>query len=203
MRVNSSRAARRMAHPRRLAGILMVALAPALLAQRKAAPAGPPQAAKNAPREPRAGPGSKPGRAPRMANPAGVVQQLMRMSPEERERALEKLPPQRQAQIRQRLEQFNSLPRQEQERQLQLGRTFASLPPDKQDLVRRQIRAVNQLPEDRQRMVRAAFQQLRRLPENERQARLASEGFRNRFTPAEQQMLDDLSGNLPLRPNEP
>jgi hypothetical protein len=69
--------------------------------------------------------------------------------------------------------------------------------------VRRQIRAVNQLPADRQRMVRAAFQRLRRLPENERQARLASEGFRNRFTPAEQQMLDDLSGNLPLRPNEP
>jgi Protein of unknown function (DUF3106) len=192
-----------MAHPRRLAAILMVALAPALLAQRKAAPARPPQAAKNAPREPRAGPGPKPGRAPRMANPAGVVQQLMRMSPEERERALEKLPPQRQAQIRQRLEQFDSLPRQEQERQLQLGRTFANLAPDKQDLVRRQIRAVNQLPEDRQRMVRAAFQQLRRLPENERQARLASEGFRNRFTPAEQQMLDDLSGNLPLRPNEP
>ena len=203
MQVNSSRAARRMAHPRRLAGILMVALAPALLAQRKGGPARPPQAATNAPREPRAGPGPKPGRAPRMANPAGVVQQLMRMSPEERERALEKLPPQRQAQIRQRLEQFDSLPRQEQERQLQLGRTFANLPPDKQDLVRRQIRAVNQLPEDRQRMVRAAFQQLRRLPENERQARLASEGFRNRFTPAEQQMLDDLSGNLPLRPNEP
>ena len=47
------------------------------------------------------------------------------------------------------------------------------------------------------------YTQLRRLPENERQARLASEAFRNRFTPAEQQMLDDLSGNLPLRPSEP
>jgi hypothetical protein len=135
--------------------------------------------------------------APKLGNPLTVVQQLMRMTPEERERALEKLPPQRQELIRERLEKFDSLPKAEQERRLRLAEIFANLPPDKQDLVRRQIRAFNQLPDDRRRMVGAAFQRLRRMPEAQRQARLNSEGFRNRFTPAEQQMITDLSEDLP------
>lgn len=178
-----------------LAELFLLAVASVLLAQERAAPAGPPQKAANN--------GQGAGRGQRMANPANVVRQLMRMTPEERERALEKLPPERQAQIRKRLQQFDNLPKQQQERMLQLGQAFANLPPEKQDLVRRQIRAVNQLPEDRRRMVRAAFERLRRLPENERQARMASEPFRNRFTPDEQQMLADLSENLPAPSSEP
>ena len=135
--------------------------------------------------------------APRLANPTTVVQQLMRMTPEERERALEKLPPQRQALIRERLEKFDSLPKAEQERRLRLGEIFANLPPERQDLVRHQIQAFNQLPDDRRRLVGAAFQRLRRLPEGQRRGLLASERFRNRFSPAEQQMIADLSENLP------
>lgn len=135
--------------------------------------------------------------APKLGNPLTIVQQLMRMTPEQRERALEKLPPQRQALIRERLEKFDSLPKAEQERRLRLAEIFANLPPDKQDLVRRQIKAFNQLPDDQRRMVGAAFQRLRRMSEGQRQARLSSEDFRNRFTPAEQQMIADLSENLP------
>ncbi|HEY2845037.1 MAG TPA: DUF3106 domain-containing protein [Bryobacteraceae bacterium] len=135
--------------------------------------------------------------APKLANPTTVVQQLMRMTPEERERALEKLPPQRQALIRERLEKFDRLPKAEQERRLRLGEIFANLPPDKQDLVRHQIQAFNQLPDDRRRLVGAAFQRLRRLPESQRRELLASERFRSRFSSAEQQMIADLSENLP------
>jgi len=135
--------------------------------------------------------------APKLANPTTVVQQLMRMTPEERERALEKLPPQRQALIRERLQKFDSLPKAEQERRLRLGEIFASLPLEKQDLVRRQIQAFNQLPDDRRRLVGSAFQRLRRMPEERRQAAIGSEQFRNRFTPAELQMITDLSENLP------
>jgi hypothetical protein len=139
----------------------------------------------------------RPNRAPRLANPGAVVQRLMRMTPEQRERALQKLPPERQARIREQLQRFDSLPKAEQERRLQLGATFANLPPETQNLVRRQIRAFNQLPEDRRRIVGAAFQRLRRLPPAERQARMARPAFQNRFTPEEQQMLSDLSENLP------
>ena len=140
--------------------------------------------------------------APKLGNPGTLVRQLIRMTPEQRERALEKLPPERQAEIRERLQQFDNLPKAEQERRLQLSETFAALPPDKQDLVRRQIRAFNQLPDDRRRLVGAAFQRLRRMPENQRQARLASPQFQNRFTPAEQQIIADLSENWPAPTTE-
>ncbi len=135
--------------------------------------------------------------APKLANPGAIVQQLIRMTPEERERAIEKLPLQRQEQVRENLRRFDSLPKAEQERRLRLVEMFASLPPEKQDLVRRQIQAFNHLPDDRRRLVGPAFQRLRRMTESQRQARLASEAFRNRFTPAEQQMIADLAENLP------
>lgn len=141
--------------------------------------------------------------APKLANPTTVVQQLMRMTPEQRERALEKFPPQRQALIRERLQKFDSLPKAEQERRLRLGEIFASLPPERQDLVRREIQAFNQLPDDRRRLVSAAFQRLRRLPESQRRELLGSERFRNRFSPPEQQMIADLSENLPPPTAEP
>jgi hypothetical protein len=135
--------------------------------------------------------------APRIGNPGNVVQQLMRMTPEQRERALEKLPPARQARIREQLQRFDSLPKAEQERRLRLAEMFANLPPEKQDLVRRQIKAFNELPEDRRRVVGPAFQRLRRMTEAERQAVMTRPAFQRRFTPAEQQMLGDLSANLP------
>jgi len=141
--------------------------------------------------------------APKLANPTTIVQQLMRMTPEQRERALEKLPPQRQALIRERLQRFDDLPKAEQERRLRLGEIFANLPPEKQDLVRRQIQAFNQLPDDRRRLVGVAFQRLRRMSESQRQATLGSEPFRNRFSPSEQQMIADLAENLPPPTAEP
>ncbi len=42
-------------------------------------------------------------------------------------------------------------------------------------------------------MVRQEYEELRSMPESERNARVNSEAFRNRFTPAEQQMLQDLA----------
>ena len=139
--------------------------------------------------------GDKP--APKLANPGAIVQQLIRMTPEERERAIEKLPLARQDQVRENLRRFDNLPKAEQERRLRLVEMFAGLPPEKQDLVRRQIQAFNHLPDERRRLVGAAFQRLRRMSEDDRQARLASRPFRNRFTPAEQQIIADLAENLP------
>jgi hypothetical protein len=177
-----------------IGGLLLLATFPVL-------PAAPKGAAKALP-PPRPAVAAKvpKGPAPRFANPGNVVQQLMQMTPEQRERALEKLPPQRQAQIRERLQQFDSLPKQQQERRLAQLRELASLPPETQAVVRRQMQAFNQLPADRKQVVGPEMQRLRRMSEGERQARIASEGFQNRFSPAEQQILSDISGNMPLPP---
>jgi len=175
-----------------IGGLLLLAAFPVLLPAQKGAAKAPPRPAAAA----KAGKGQ----VPRFANPGNVVQQLIQMTPEERERALEKLPPQRQAQIRQRLQQFDSLPKQQQERRLAQLRQLASLSPETQALVRRQMQAFNQLPDDRKQVVGPEMQRLRRMSESERQARIASERFQNRFSPAEQQMMSDISGNMPLPP---
>jgi hypothetical protein len=178
-----------------IGGLLLLATFPVLLAAPKgAAKALPPPRPATAAKAPKGPP------VPRFGNPGNVVQQLMQMTPEQRERALEKLPPQRQAQIRQRLQQFDSLPKQQQERRLAQLRELASLPPETQTLVRRQMQAFNQLPDDRKQVVGPEMQRLRRMSESERQARIASEGFQNRFSPGEQQILSDISGNMPLPP---
>jgi hypothetical protein len=156
-------------------------------------------AADKPPRKPNPPPpaSKNPKGAPKLGNPGNVAQRLLQMSPEERERVLAQFPPERQAQIRQRLQRLDSLPKQQQDRVIERYQTFSNLPPEKQALVRRQIQAFNALPDDRRQMVGAAFQRLRRMPEAERQARMSSPAFKSRFTPQEQQILSDLSANWP------
>ncbi len=175
-----------------IGGVLLLALTPGLIAQKGEArrQRESPPARVTAPKGPRGG--------ARIANPGLVAQQLMQMTPEERERALEKLPPQRQAQLRERLEKFDSLPPQQRERMIRQYQMLSSLPPEKQNLVRRQIQAFNHLPDDRRRQLGPELQRLRRMPENERQARIASDDFKTKYTPEEQQMLSDISQNMPL-----
>jgi hypothetical protein len=129
---------------------------------------------------------------------ANIAQRLLAMTPEQRDRALEKFPPERQAQIRQRLERLDSLPPRQRERLIRQYQMLASLPPQKQLLVRRQIQAFNRLPAERKLIVAPEMQKLRRMPESQREARVASEEFKSKFTPAEQQMLSDVSQYLPL-----
>ena len=66
-------------------------------------------AAKN-PEAPKGGAGA------RLGNPGNPVERLMAMPPEKREQVLEKLPPQQQANLRQRLERFDKLPAAERAR---------------------------------------------------------------------------------------
>jgi Protein of unknown function (DUF3106) len=176
-------------------GLLLAEQAPAKPGKAGAIPK--PPAAKvprppNAPRVPN---------APRKLNDPGasVARRLMQMTPEQRERALEKFPPARQAEIRQRLERLDNLPQQQRQRMIQQYETYSNLSPEKQILVRRQIQAFNQLPEERRQALAPELQRLRRMPEEEREARMASEDFKGKFTPAEQQMLGDISENMPIR----
>ena len=71
----------------------------------------------------------KVGGAPRLGNPGNPVERLMAMPPEKRDQILERLPPQQQANLRQRLERFDKLPAAERARLNQMWSTFNSLPP--------------------------------------------------------------------------
>jgi hypothetical protein len=187
------------------AGVVSLCVAAVWAADQKTAKNPPPP---KAPPAAKAAPGPKgnpkgangaPKGGPHIANPANPMQQLFRMSPEDRERALEKFPPQQQARIRGQLQKLDNLPPLEKQRLLRLGNELSSLPPDKQLLVDRQMRAYNALPEDRRRMIGPELQMLRRMPEDRRLARIMSEDFRTKYTPVEQQMMIDISQYLPIQ----
>jgi hypothetical protein len=161
---------------------------------------------KNAPAAKPAAPPNNAGGAPKggakMANPDNPVDRLLRMPPEQRERAIEKLPPQQQANIRKRLENFDKQTEAQKQRQLEHLDEFWTLPPDKQKLVRDQMNAFKALPDARREEVKKAYVRLSRETPEGRNTILARPQFRSRFTPAELQILTVLPQYWPApRPN--
>jgi len=152
-------------------------------------PKNPPAAAKPAAKVAQNNPGGVPKGRPSLPNPDNPIDRLLRMSPEQRERAIEKFPPQQQANFRKRFENFDKQTEAQKQRQLQHLDEFWSLPPDKQKLVRDQINAFKALPEDRLAVVKQAYVMLSRMTPEERSERMARPQFRGRFTPGELQIL--------------
>jgi hypothetical protein len=91
------------------------------------------------------------------AIPSPQFQRFQQMSPEERERALSKLPPDRRARIEQQL------------------RRYESLTPAQKDFVNRRLEMLRSLPPQRQAAVRQELQRLRGLHPAQRKSALNSE----------------------------
>jgi hypothetical protein len=140
----------------------------------------------------------KAGGATRVGNPGNPVERLMAMPPEKREQVLERLPPQQQANLRERLDRYDKLPAAERARLNQMWNTFNSLPPEKQAIVTRQMQAFNSLPDARREDLKPVLQRLRRMPADRRDELLNSQAFKDRFSAPEWQMLADISQNYPL-----
>jgi hypothetical protein len=125
-----------------------------------------------------------------------VLDRWSRMSPEQRQAMLAKLPPDRRQAMLDRMERWNRLSPQEKDRQRARYERFSHLPADKQALVRRQIQNLVTLPDDRRPSVSREYDELRRLTQVDRRVRINSEEFRSRFTPREQEILRDLADNM-------
>lgn len=123
-----------------------------------------------------------------------------RMSPEQRERTLKELPPERRQKTRERIEHFNKMSESERERLTRRWERFAGLSPEKQELVRRQLREFRNVPDGRRPQLAREFRRLRGLSEAERKTRMESEEFRNMYSGEEREMLRDLADNLSPAP---
>jgi hypothetical protein len=108
--------------------------------------------------------------------PGPAIERFLRMPPEERERALSQLPPERRQQIEQRL------------------RRLERLSPEQREQLERRYDVFQSLPPGRRLLVRAAIQRLRNAPEAQRKAFLESDEAKRRFTVGELQLLRDVSG---------
>ena len=182
-------------------------MASSLLGQKgpksKPAPAPPPRAESARPNAPprsalKQGNGIPKAGGGRILNPGNPVLRMMAMPPERREQMLERLPPQQQVRLRQALDNFDNLPPAERSRQLGILNMYANLAPEKQAALTKQIQLFNHLPDDRIAVVRPELVKLHRMPESERSDHIASEEFRSKFTPAERQMLAEISPYFPF-----
>jgi Protein of unknown function (DUF3106) len=108
--------------------------------------------------------------------PDALTIRLMNMTPEQRERALGNLNPQRRANVEQRLARLDLLS-----------------PEQKAELTRR-LREFQKLPQDRREAVRAEMQNLRTMRPFERRLRLNSAEFKQDYSPEEVRLMRDVWG---------
>ena len=147
--------------------------------------------------KPRSGSGTRASaRAPRVAGDQ-QIQQLEKMSPAERQKALEALPPDRRRNIESSLDRLQKLSPEERAQLQDRLEKFKNLTPGEQKQVRQLAQQFRALPADRRPIVGRELDLLRKLPDNERDARLSSPDFKQRFSREEQKILRQSSTLLP------
>ena len=182
-----------------IVGWLWLALAVGFGADQKGgAPKAPPAARVPAPAaaRPKAEGVPKAGRANpplRLANPGSMAAKLYQMTPDQRERVLEKLPAARQEQLRRNLAYFDNLPKEQQQRLIQGAERLAAMTPQREREVRQSWQAFQKLPVERQVAVRRALNLMQTMPEEQRNQLTESDQFKNRFSPDEQRIIRDIS----------
>lgn len=186
-----------------LAAAFLLAAACSVYAAQKGKPEAAPKAAAKmpgpkmpAPKAPGAGGNPKNGR-PAINNPLNLPQRLLQMTPEQRDRILEKLPQAQQDRVRQQLERLDHMSPAEKERIARQAQYIAALEPAQRRVVSQAMSGMNQLPADRRGPVRKELLALVNSSEEDRDARLKSEEFKKKFSPDEQKILTDLSTTLP------
>lgn len=121
-------------------------------------------------------PGSQP--IPRPKTPAQIpdaqINRLMNMTPEEREKFLSNLPPQRREALEQRLAKLDQMP------------------PDQKAELNRRFQELQKLSPVRRQAVRDELQTLRGLRPVERRARVNSPEFREQYSPEEIRLMRDV-----------
>jgi uncharacterized protein DUF3106 len=115
----------------------------------------------------------------------------------ERDPNFQKLSPDRQAALKERLRKFNSLPREQRDRSLQRLDFWSSLTHDQREQIRDANQKMQALPQDRKVAVHSALRRLRLMDPAQRQQVFESDRFRSTFSPQEQEILKQLSNINP------
>src|ERR1700759_5150903 len=138
-------------------GVVCGVVSPLPAQPKKAAPAPAPRKPPPPPKRPK-------------GNPAQELDHFAKMSPEDREAALAKLPPVRRAQMEQRLERYQRLS------------------PEQQEKFKARLELMQSLPKERQVAVRQEIQTLRAMPPRERRKALNGDELKD-FSPDEQTLV--------------
>jgi hypothetical protein len=104
-------------------------------------------------------------------NPAKELERFLDMPPQDREKALAKLPPQQRARMERQIQNLESLPPAQRERRL------------------KRLEALEELAPARRPVVQQEIQDLRALPPRIRRDRLSGEEFKQSYSPEEQKFI--------------
>jgi hypothetical protein len=121
------------------------------------------------------------------------LDRLNKMTPEQRKKVIQKLPPERQVLLEKRLDQYGSLQPEERRRLNDQYRVFRQLPPERQEEMRKLFRRFNNQPEERKLLLQREFVRLRAMNETDRGVRLKNPGFRKNYSPAERRLLEEMA----------
>ena len=139
---------------------------------------------------------ARPGKVAKgIAKPA--VERLVNLNPEERRKALQKLPPERRKQLEERLHQYDLLTPAQKARLYGQYQNFSGLSPEQQAHLRKLFQRFNNFPPERQGALRAEVQKMQTLPASDRRARMNSDEFRNLYNQREQALLAELAKAVP------
>jgi t-SNARE complex subunit (syntaxin) len=127
------------------------------------------------------------------------IDEFMRMSPAQQQKALNRLPPEQRRRLEERLEKFNQLPRGQQQTLRNMYDRLNQLPPERQQAVRRSLNQFSQQPPERRQAMRQELRSMAPLGAQDRDGRMTSPEFREKFTEKEQRIVRDMSGLLPAR----
>jgi hypothetical protein len=128
-----------------------------------------------------------------------AIDRMHKMPMDERRKVLDRLPPGRKQALERTLDRYEKMTPRERERLRDHYEMFQQLPAERQDEMRRLFRRFNNLPEDRRSIIRQEFGEMRSMSAEERQTRMNSSEFRNKYTVQEQRMLDDMARIVPIQ----
>jgi Protein of unknown function (DUF3106) len=161
-----------------------------------AAPAAAQEEAQDEQEWPTPQPPPKAGMPRALAGP-NVLDRLEQMSPQERQRVLDRLPPERRRRLEERLEAYDRLPPEERERLRRQYERFNSLTPEQQRAARFLFRRFAALPPERKQVLRQEAHRLSQMTFAQRQRRMASPEFQDRYPVEERQILRALAAITP------
>lgn len=122
---------------------------------------------------------------------------LQEMTPEQRKKWLQSLPPERRQRIEKALQTVAKMPPAALNRMRSRLERLDELPPQKQGQVRRSLQQFNNLAPERKAQISEELQRMSAMPDDDRRAHMNSEEFRNRYSPMEQQMMSNLNEIAP------
>lgn len=126
-----------------------------------------------------------------------ILDRLSRMTPDERNRLLGKLPPPRRSMVERNLRRFEEMPAGRRAALTQRLRQLEQMTPERQAQMRELLRSMAQLPEGRRRELQGEFTRIKRMSDEDRLDYTSSNAFQQKFSEAERDLILDLVETAP------